>query len=64
MAALIDTINSADRIAKFWRCGNIPAINAQERLIDLGFYAVVVGERSIVGYLRGCRFEMPGTIDA
>jgi hypothetical protein len=62
VAALIDTINSADRIARFWKHGNIPAINAQERLVDLGFYAVTVGERSIVGYLRGCRFEMPGDI--
>jgi hypothetical protein len=62
MASLIDTINTADRIARFWRCGNIPAINAQERLIDLGFYAVTVGERSIVGWLRGCRFEMPGDV--
>jgi hypothetical protein len=59
MAALIDTINNADRIAKFWRHGNIPAINAQERLTELGFYAVVVGERTIVGWLKGCRFEMP-----
>ena len=64
MTTLIDTINNADRIARFWRCGNIPAINAQERLTDLGFYAVSVGERTIVGWLRGCRFEMPGNIDA
>lgn len=59
MTTLIDTINTADRIAKFWRCGNIPAISAQERLIDLGFYAVTVGERSIVAYLNGCRLELP-----
>lgn len=59
MAALIDTINTADRIARFWRCGNIPAIDAQERLVGLGFYAVAVGEHTIVGWLKGCRFEMP-----
>lgn len=59
MSAIIDTINTADRIARFWRCGNIPAINAQERIEALGFYAVAVGEQTIVGWMRGCRFEMP-----
>lgn len=61
MAALINTINDADRIAKFWRCGNMPAVNAQDQIEALGFYAVVVGDRTIVAWLRGCRFEMPGS---
>lgn len=59
MANIIDTINNADRIAGLWQQGSVAALSAQERLIDLGFYAVSVGERSIVGWLRGCRFEMP-----
>ncbi len=59
MAGIIDTINSADRIARFWQHGNIAAINAQERLSELGFYAVVVGERSIIAWLNGCRLELP-----
>lgn len=59
MANIIDTINTADRIAGLWRQGSVAALPAQERLIDLGFYAVSVGERSIVAYLNGCRLELP-----
>lgn len=59
MATLIETINNADRVARIWRSGGILAINAQERLTDLGFYAVAVGEQSIVAWLNGHRFEMP-----
>lgn len=58
MSALINTVNTADRIAKFWRHGNMPSISAQERLVELGFYAVVVGERNIVAWLNGYRFEL------
>ncbi|ESX78504.1 hypothetical protein [Mesorhizobium sp. LSHC414A00] len=59
MATLIDTINNADRIANLWRGGSLLAVNAQERLTELGFYAVAVGEQSIVAWLNGHRFEMP-----
>lgn len=59
MATLIETINAADRLANLWRAGNVAALSAQERLTDLGFYAVVVGERSIVAWLNGHRFELP-----
>lgn len=59
MATLIETINNADRIANLWRGGVVAAVSAQERLIELGLYAIVVGERSIVAYLNGCRLELP-----
>lgn len=59
MATLIETINNADRIANLWRGGIVAALSAQERLTDLGFYAVSVGEQSIVAWLNGHRFEMP-----
>lgn len=59
MANIIETINNADRIAGLWRTGTVAALSAQERLAELGFYAVVVGERSIVAYLNGCRLELP-----
>ncbi|QKC99220.1 hypothetical protein [Mesorhizobium sp. NZP2298] len=59
MANIIETINSADRIANLWRTGTVAALSAQERLTDLGFYAVDVGERHIVGWFNGHRFEMP-----
>ncbi|MBZ9984977.1 hypothetical protein LB521_27975 [Mesorhizobium sp. BR-1-1-8] len=59
MPTLIQKLNSADSIADLWRGGFVAAVSAQERLADLGFYAVVVGERTIVAWLNGCRFEMP-----
>ncbi|TIL38565.1 hypothetical protein [Mesorhizobium sp.] len=59
MATLIDTINQGDRIANLWRGGTVAALAAQERLTELGFYAVVVGERTIVAWLNGHRFELP-----
>lgn len=59
VATLILTINAADRIAGLWKQGVVAALSAQERLTELGFYAVVVGERSIVAWHNGHRFEMP-----
>jgi hypothetical protein len=59
MASLIETINAADRVASLWRHGTVAALSAQERLADLGFYAVVVGERAIVAWHNGHRFELP-----
>ncbi|RWO08197.1 hypothetical protein [Mesorhizobium sp.] len=59
MATLIETINSGDRIAKLWRSGEVAALGAQESLTDIGFYAVVVGESTIVAWLNGYRFELP-----
>lgn len=59
MADLIETINAADRLAALWRGGVVSALSAQERLVDMGFYAVVVGEKTIVAWHNGHRFEMP-----
>lgn len=59
MATLIETINTAGCIANLWRTGITPALSAQERLTDLGFYAVTIGERHIVAWVNGCRLELP-----
>mgnify|MGYP001567219681 CR=1 FL=1 len=59
MATLIETINAADSIANLWRTGTVAALSAQERLADIGFYAVTIGERTIVAWLNGHRFELP-----
>lgn len=60
MATLIETINAADRIANLWRTGTVAALSAQERITDLGFYAVSIGERHIIAWINGCRLELPG----
>ncbi|MBZ9943487.1 hypothetical protein LB533_20585 [Mesorhizobium sp. BR1-1-13] len=59
MTTLIQKLNSADSIADLWLGGFVAALSAQEALTGMGFYAVVVGERTIVAWLNGCRFEMP-----
>jgi hypothetical protein len=61
MVTLIGSINTADRIADLWRGGRVAALIAQERIAELGFYAVTVGEHTIVAWINGVRFEMPGT---
>lgn len=61
MTTLIQKLNSADSIANLWRGGFVAALSAQERLIDMGFYAVAVGERTIVAWHNEHRFEMPAT---
>lgn len=61
MANLIEAINEADRLAGLWANGEVATLTAQERLVDLGFYAVTVGsgDRTIVAWHNGHRFEMP-----
>lgn len=59
MATLIEAINAADRLAGLWANGEVAALSAQERLVEMGFYAVTVGERTITAYISGCRLEMP-----
>lgn len=59
MATLIETINQGDRIAGLWRTGTVAALSAQERLSELGFYAVTIRDTKIVAWHSGYRFEMP-----
>ena len=58
MSDLIHTINRADAFAQLWREGRMCALLAVEAIVGLGFYAVTVGDRGIVGYLNGVRFEL------
>ena len=58
MSDLITKINVADRLAGYWRSGQAAAIAVEDLLTDLGFYAVVFGERHVVAYLNGVRFEL------
>jgi hypothetical protein len=61
MGTLIRTLNTADRVAAMWRTGDVAARVALDELIAQGFYAVDIGERSIVAWLDGVRFELDGT---
>lgn len=58
MSDYIRTINQADAIGKLWRTGAWAAVLAVEALVGLGFYGVSVGERGIVAWLNGVRFEI------
>ncbi len=58
MSDYIRTINQADAIGKLWRQGTWAAVLAVEALVGLGFYGVSVGERGIVAWLNGVRFEV------
>ena len=58
MSDLIHTLNTADTIAALWREGRMCALLAVEAIVALGFYAVTVGERGLVGYYNGVRFEL------
>ena len=55
---LIQTINQADALAKLWREGRMCALLAVEAIVALGFYAVAVTDRGIVGYYLGVMFEL------
>ncbi len=58
MSDLIRTVNTADALARAWRAGELAALLAVERIVALGFYAVRVTDRGIVGYYNGVRFEL------
>lgn len=58
MSDYIRTLNTADSIGQLWREGEVSAVLAVEALVGLGFYAVTVGERAIVAWLNGVRFEV------
>ncbi len=58
MSELISTLNTADRLARAWRAGELAALLAIERLVADGWYGVAVTERGLVGYYRGIRFEL------
>ena len=57
MTTLINTLNAGQRLTELWRTGQLAGLLAQERLADLGFYAIAVGERHIVAWFNGHRFE-------
>lgn len=40
MSSFIALINQADTLVKLWKQGEIPAILAEERLLDLGFFNI------------------------
>lgn len=60
MSDYIRTINQADAIGDLWRRGLLAAVLAVEAIVGLGFYGVTVGERGIVAWLNGVRFEIAG----
>jgi hypothetical protein len=57
---LIATLNLASRLAALWRSGEAAAIVVDDLLQEMGFGGIVFADRTIIAWLRGVRFELPG----
>lgn len=56
MAELINTLNTADRLAESFFHSQIPLLILQERLINLGFYDVETEELPLTAKFNGVRY--------
>lgn len=57
MGALIDKLNTADRIVELSRQGAIPPILVIDRLLDLGFYDVEIAHPGFVAIHEGVKYK-------
>lgn len=58
MSKFIDTINTADRLARLFHEARLTALLLEERLIDLGFFNVEFGKRDVYATYLSARLRL------
>jgi hypothetical protein len=57
MSEFTATMNTADKLAGWYRQGTLAAIILADWLVEHGFYGVRIGS-DVVAYYRGVRFDL------